>query len=67
MTATKSETLTVRIKPEVKAGLKTIADLEQRSVANMIEVIIRDYCSEQGIEIPDQGELFNVPLKRGQK
>lgn len=47
----KTETITVRIEPAVKAGLKAMAERERRSIANMIEVMIRDYCSREGVEI----------------
>ncbi|MES1943429.1 hypothetical protein PC39_04925 [Salinisphaera sp. PC39] len=53
MKPTKTETITVRIEPGVKAGLKTMAERERRSIANMIEVMIRDYCGREGIEIPE--------------
>lgn len=55
MTATKSITLTVRVHPEVKVGLKTVADKERRSQANMIEIMIRDYCERNGITIAENG------------
>jgi len=51
MTETKSMTLTVRIQPAVKTGLRAIAEQERRSLANMIEVMIRDYCARQGAPI----------------
>ena len=54
MAETKSSTLTVRVHPTVKEGLQNIADQERRSLANMIEVMIRDYCSRNGIEIEDE-------------
>jgi len=43
----------VRIEPAVKAGLKAVAEQERRSLANMIEVMIRDYCERSGIAISD--------------
>ncbi|MBK1695420.1 hypothetical protein CKO09_11825 [Chromatium weissei] len=43
MTVTKIATVTFRIKPEIKAALRDAADQEQRSLANMLEVMIRDY------------------------
>ncbi len=51
MAAVKTETITVRIDPAVKAGLKVVAEQEHRSIANMVEVLIRDYCGQRGIEI----------------
>ena len=54
MAETKSTTLTVRVHPGVKGGLRAVADKERRSLANMIEVMILDYCGERGIEIPGE-------------
>ena len=54
MAAVKTETITVRIEPSVKAGLKAVAEQERRSLANMIEVIIRDYCEQNGVKIHRQ-------------
>lgn len=59
MTAIKTETMTVRIEPAVKQGLKAMAERERRSLANMIEVMIRDYCGRNGVKVPEQGELFS--------
>lgn len=52
--ANKTETITLRIEPAVKAGLKAMAERERRSIANMVEVLIRDYCHQKGIGIPEQ-------------
>lgn len=49
MAETKSTTLTVRIQPAVKEGLRTMAEQERRSLANMMEVMILDYCRRNGI------------------
>lgn len=58
MAALKTETITVRIEPAVKAGLKAVAEQEHRSLANMIEVMIRQYCGSSGVPIPEiQGQL----------
>lgn len=53
MTAAKSETITVRVEPGVKNALKAMADEERRSQANMLEIMIRDYCGRKGIAVPD--------------
>ncbi len=55
MAETKSITLTVRIQPVVKAGLREVAEQERRSLANMIEVMIRDYCKRNGVVIKNPG------------
>jgi len=59
MAAVKTETITVRLDPAVKQGLKDMADRERRSQANMIEVMIRDYCGRHGIPVATQSELFS--------
>lgn len=53
MAAIKSETITVRIEPAVKQGLKAVAENERRSLANMIEVMIRHYCDQAGVQIAE--------------
>lgn len=54
MATTKTATLTFRIDPGVKEALRTAAHQEHRSIANMVEVLIRDYCERNGIEIEDK-------------
>jgi len=58
MARTKIATLNLRIDPGVKEAVREAADMEHRSVANMIEILIRRYCDEAGIVIPAQGEMF---------
>ena len=47
----KTEKLNIRIDPVVKAALWKASGRENRSVANMIEVLIRSHCAENGIKI----------------
>jgi len=63
--AAKSETITLRIEPAVKAGLKAMAEQERRSLANMIEVMIRDYCGRNAVPIDDSAGSSAIPTKRG--
>ena len=66
MKAVKTETITVRIEPAVKAGLKSMAERERRSLANMIEVMIRDYCGRNSVSI-DQFDNKPLPVtEKGQ-
>jgi hypothetical protein len=51
MATNKTATLTFRIDPSLKEALRTAADQEHRSVANMVEVLIRHYCEQRGIAI----------------
>lgn len=55
MAGTKTATLTFRIEPGLKEALRTAAEREHRSIANMVEVMIRDYCGRAGVEIPASG------------
>jgi len=31
---------------------------EHRSIANMVELMIREHCADKGISIPQQQEIF---------
>ena len=50
--------LSLRIDPNLKEAVRIAAYREHRSVANMVEVMIRDYCAHSGISIPEQQALF---------
>ncbi len=58
MATAKTTTLTFRIEPGLKEALRTAANREHRSIANMVEVLIRDYCGRNGIAIQEQRALF---------
>ena len=58
MSPKKTATLNLRIDPILKEAVREAALRDQRSVANMIEVLIRRHCEEVGIPIPDQQSLF---------
>ena len=53
-TETKSETLNLRVSPTFKQLLKQAADHEQRSMVNMLEVLVAAHCDAKGIVIPEQ-------------
>lgn len=55
MATAKTTTLTFRIKPGLKEALRAAAVREHRSITNMVEVLIRDYCGRNDISIPEQG------------
>ena len=61
MATGKTTTLTFRVEPELKEALRTAAQQEHRSIANMVAVLIRNYCQQQGIEI----DLQATAEKRG--
>jgi len=41
----KTDTLNLRVAPSFKATLKAVADAEHRSMVNMLEVLLANYCS----------------------
>lgn len=63
MTTIKSTTLTLRIDPMVKESLRLLAEKEHRSLTNMVEVMIRDYCKLHNVAIPEQQTLFDSESK----
>ena len=63
MATAKTTTLTFRIDPGLKEALRTAAVREHRSIANMVEVMIRDHCGRNGIAIPEHQEAAS----RGRK
>ncbi len=58
MAFNKTTTLTFRIQPGLKEALRAAAAREHRSLANMVEVLIRDWCGRNSIAIPEQAALF---------
>ncbi len=53
MARTKISTLNLRIDPGIKQAVRQAAAREHRSVANMVEVLIRRYCEQAGIAISE--------------
>ena len=53
MATSKTSTLTFRIEPQLKKALCAAAAGEHRSIANMVEVLIRDYCGRNAICISE--------------
>lgn len=51
MATGKTATLSFRIEPGLKDALRAAAEQEHRSIANMVEVMIREYCGRAGVEI----------------
>ncbi|URI06483.1 hypothetical protein MW290_11240 [Aquincola tertiaricarbonis] len=48
MAAGKSEVVSVRVEPPIKAALQAAAEREMRSAANMLEVMVIAYCRSHG-------------------
>jgi len=58
MARTKISTLNLRIDPAVKNAVREAAAREHRSVANMVEVLIRRHCDREGISIRENGQPY---------
>ena len=54
----KTTTMNLRVDPAIKEAIREAAYQDNRSIANMIEVLIRRHCEEVGITIPEQQNLF---------
>ena len=50
----KTAILNLRISPPLKEGIKLAAEKEHRSIANMVEMLIRRHCDDCGIEVTDK-------------
>lgn len=49
MAVTKTEVVSARVPPDVKAALSAAAEAERRSVASMLEIMVLSYCRNQDI------------------
>ena len=58
MVSRKTTTLNLRVDPAIKEAIRAAAHREHRSIANMIEILIRRHCDVVGISIPEQQALF---------
>jgi hypothetical protein len=56
---TKTATLNLRIDPTLKEAVRTAAIQQHRSIANMVEILIREHCQRTGISIPKQEDMFD--------
>lgn len=63
MATAKTTTLTFRIEPGLKEALREAANREHRSIANMVEVLIRDYCEKHDIPITAPKASTHTPGK----
>lgn len=48
----KSDTLNLRVTPELKELIRLAAEREHRTIANFIEVLVRQHCVEHGVAVP---------------
>ena len=54
----KTATLNLRIDPILKEAAREAAIREHRSIANLVELLIRKHCADVSISIPEQQSLF---------
>jgi uncharacterized protein (DUF1778 family) len=45
----KTETLNLRVTPELKELIRLASEREHRTIANFIEVIVREHCQRNGV------------------
>ncbi len=60
----KSETLNLRVSRKFKQALKEAAEHEQRSMVNMLEVLLCDYCDRKGIVLPSSEASHELGQER---
>lgn len=48
----KTDTLNLRVTPELKELIRLAAETQHRTIANFIEVLVREHCGERGIAVP---------------
>ena len=57
MSVAKTQVVSVRVEPSIKAALQSAAEREMRSLANMVEVMVVTYCRTHGYPlegVPDE-------------
>jgi uncharacterized protein (DUF1778 family) len=52
----KDETLSIRTSADIKQLLRMAAEIEHRSIASMMEVLILNYAQQHGLEAEDASE-----------
>ena len=60
----KSDTLNLRVSPSFKLALKAAADHEQRSMVNMLEVLVAVFCESKSIAVPAEQTSETRPAKK---
>jgi hypothetical protein len=65
MPVTKTEVVSVRVPPDIKAALTAAAEAERRSLASMVEIMVLDYCRAKGVALPgDKTTTHGRPTAR---
>lgn len=66
MVISKTEVVSVRVEPRIKAALQAAAESEMRSLANMVEVMVVAYCRTRDIPV-ERDILQTLPASGGRK
>lgn len=46
----RTDTLNLRVSPEFKELVRLASEREYRTISNLIEVLVRDYCTKHGVK-----------------
>jgi hypothetical protein len=46
----RTETLNLRVTSELKELVRLAAEREHRSISNLVEVLVREYCTKHGVK-----------------
>ena len=65
MSKNKTSSLNVRISPALKEALRIAAISDHRSISNLLEKMIINHCDDNGITIPEQGDMFEQEASDG--
>jgi hypothetical protein len=67
----KTETVNLRLSPKMKELLRIAAEREHRTLSNMIEALVLDYCEskgipmEQGRKVPPRATRRSIAKTKG--
>lgn len=60
----KTETVNLRLSPRMKELLRIVAEREHRTLSNMIEALVLDYCESKGIPVEAGRKVATGTKKR---
>jgi|TARA_B100000768_G_C11225581_1_gene352613 hypothetical protein len=60
MVKKKTATLNLRVDPIIKEAIRDASERQHRSIANMIEILIREHCKAEGFPVAIQSSLFEA-------
>ena len=63
MANVKTEVVSVRVEPPIKAALQLASEREMRSLANMIEVMVVTYCKANGVSVDGISKVIQTAGK----